>query len=932
MSLEIEDDGSAMVATKSINESEKKPIISYARDFLLSLSELEICKSLPIGFDQSILREFEENSIQERPRNHGNLPLQGFRRNDYSSSPPTKGDSSNLSRGAYGRWDNRSSGWNDKDGDQQSDMHLDSGRYSHGNQSRRPWHNSEHDGLLGSGSFSRTSGFAGGTSAPKGSTNDHYHLSRSNEAYQPPRPFKAGPSSRSNTHDSFNDETFGSIESTSQDRAEEERKRRASFESMRKEQQKLLQEKQKTNANKLKVDEFTDLALVEAKEEGVSDSEVQSVPKDDSGKSSILFQSSKLRPLVPPGFKSTVLEKSSTIKPVFSTEKENPKPAIEGNNTQNGTVDDLLNIQSANHDLHRNSGFPEVHEAVESEVFELATNTIISNSSQESTTSILGKFFGRDSTIKDGGPSPTSFLEQSKSDDPLSSHNAQSSKFAQWFNEDEKKPVDDFLSSRPNDLFSLISGGDKVSSQGPCIISTDPVALESSHNGFGISKTPSGSKHLFNNFRQESAPPLVAAILTCEDLEQTMMSEYTEKSSNLQPPVPSWSVSSQENTDDIAVNNHATHHLLSLLQKGTSTDDGLNAKIRPVDAHLVPENPKDDNNQVGASSGQNLSLETLFGSAFMKELQSAQAPVSAQRAPSGSAYIEPHELSASTVDGIGPMMTNYDSNSLSLKQKRPVKSDDHESWLNIDDQHPSRKQATDAGEIQLPEEESLILVGDPSNIRNSNIGKMLPDDVAFNISEKLAALNSGNRFVRGPYDILETERQFKNQNRRSMFHPLDPNTQHLNSQMGFPKHLMQRDTHLNQQFPGSIPVPFHHPDARVTGFDIPINIHPQMLPQMRMQGNITPPHMLRDLQRPQASNFMPDRGLLFPHPQTNIGGLSLPLSVADSSSGSTHPEAFQRMMEMERLAQLKQARPVKTGHNQGMYGHGSELDMGFRYR
>ncbi|KAD2804395.1 hypothetical protein E3N88_37772 [Mikania micrantha] len=34
-------------------------------------------------------REFEENSIQERPRNHGNLQLQGFPRNDFSSSPPT---------------------------------------------------------------------------------------------------------------------------------------------------------------------------------------------------------------------------------------------------------------------------------------------------------------------------------------------------------------------------------------------------------------------------------------------------------------------------------------------------------------------------------------------------------------------------------------------------------------------------------------------------------------------------------------------------------------------------------------------------------------------------------------------------------------------------------------------------------------------------
>ncbi|KAD3640849.1 hypothetical protein E3N88_30072 [Mikania micrantha] len=68
----------------------RKPRISYARDFLLSLSELEICKSLAIGFDQSILREFEENSIQERPKNNGNLQLQGFRCNDTTLHHPLR--------------------------------------------------------------------------------------------------------------------------------------------------------------------------------------------------------------------------------------------------------------------------------------------------------------------------------------------------------------------------------------------------------------------------------------------------------------------------------------------------------------------------------------------------------------------------------------------------------------------------------------------------------------------------------------------------------------------------------------------------------------------------------------------------------------------------------------------------------------------------
>ena len=34
----------------------RKSIISYTREFLLSLSELDVCKKLPSGFNQSILR------------------------------------------------------------------------------------------------------------------------------------------------------------------------------------------------------------------------------------------------------------------------------------------------------------------------------------------------------------------------------------------------------------------------------------------------------------------------------------------------------------------------------------------------------------------------------------------------------------------------------------------------------------------------------------------------------------------------------------------------------------------------------------------------------------------------------------------------------------------------------------------------------------
>lgn len=70
-------------------------------------------------------------------------------------------------------------------------QHADSGR-RYGNQSRRSWQVPEHEGLLGSGSFPRSSGFAAGVSAPTFRANAHSQLNKSNEPYHPPRPYKVG--------------------------------------------------------------------------------------------------------------------------------------------------------------------------------------------------------------------------------------------------------------------------------------------------------------------------------------------------------------------------------------------------------------------------------------------------------------------------------------------------------------------------------------------------------------------------------------------------------------------------------------------------------------------------------------------------------------------------------------------------------------------
>ncbi|KAM2264682.1 hypothetical protein ACFXTI_040818 [Malus domestica] len=320
MSLENEEPHFPYQPTETNHEKQKKSKISYRREFLLSFSELDSCKKLPSGFDQSIISEFED-AFKDRQRTSG-LSAYSFRRNEYGSSPPTRGDVAGYSRPIHGRWEGRSTGRSDRDSDSQSDRDSDSGRHF-GNQSRRPLQVPEHDGLLGSGSFPRPAGFTGGISAPKVRSNEPYQLNRTNEPYHPPRPYKAAPHSRRDT-DLFNDETFGSSELTSEERAEEERKRRASFELMRKEQHKALQEqKLKPEKNKGEFD-FATLVDDSKDERRHRSSEVEEplIPpaaNTDSEKSSFLLQTAAPRPLVPPGFATTVLERNLGPKSLSDT-------------------------------------------------------------------------------------------------------------------------------------------------------------------------------------------------------------------------------------------------------------------------------------------------------------------------------------------------------------------------------------------------------------------------------------------------------------------------------------------------------------------------------------------------------------------------------------------------------------------------------------
>ncbi|XP_075101413.1 uncharacterized protein LOC107829230 isoform X1 [Nicotiana tabacum] len=1035
------DDGSS---TNCASEARKHSRISYSREFLLSISQLGICEKLPSEFDQSILSEFVDtsHSIQDRQRVPGSLPLQGFRRTDYSSSPPTRGDSSSYSRGNFGRWESRSSGRSDRDNESQSDRDSDSGWRS-GNQAQHTRQSSEHDGLLGSGSFPRPSAYASGISAPKVRASNNYQSNKSNEPYHPPRPYKAGPHSRRDT-DAFNDETFGSVECTSEDRVEEERRRRASFELIRKEQQKALQEKQKSKLEKHKTEDISVL-LEENKEDRAfldKNSEAdgmttQPFANSDLGKSSFPSQNPPARPRVPPGFKTTVLDKNSGSNLSHSRVTEVGQPDTEESPLEakayaapNGVLqsverqslqeisssykhastlkknDQIANL-SAKSDisdgilgmedrLNRITSHLEFHEALdEPEIIENSTQPSGSKfveSSPNPSTSILDKIFGGVVAINVGDSEAPIVNDNIKLNDMLGSKAIESSKFAQWFMEEDRKAPEDSSLSRPNNLLALIVGGDKTRSQAfdgnvsECFPSenfnqsTEPTSKVTLH----MPSAPLGvSEPMYESSKREAAP----SIFTCEDLEHKMLSEFGEKRSNLHPTSQGCGTNCLDTEEQpVIVDSHASQHLLSLLQKGPDHTNmtgkgstGTEARNGHVE-FTVHDRSKEEDTRDSQASGKAVTLETLFGTAFMKELQSVQAPVSVQRSSVGSALIDGLEtrksslsgfddgLFSSISDGIGPKGGGKDNRLLQLNHRGQTKLDEPQTWSGYENsqyvvksRHPSEMfSKSEAVEYHLPAE-NLISARDHLSPQVSMVmpaGILSKGDLATGSGaggDGRSLMNEGLPFSRVSYDQMESEMPLHHiraqpstsqfhplqmSQGKPLFHPMDSGPAHLNPQIFNGPESMALHEAPGRQFAGNMMrPPFHHPNGGLTGFGLPVH-HP-MLQQMQMAGN-SPPRLLHDrLRGAQVPSHLSNQGASImqevnriqafpfaPH-QVNISGQTVQMPAPDINTRNIHPEAMQRLVERQ-LGASKQIHPFAAGNVQGMHGH--ELDMGLRYR
>lgn len=486
----------------------------------------------------------------------------------------------------------------------------------------------------------------------------------------------------------------------------------------------------------------------------------------------------------------------------------------------------------------------------------------------------------------------------------------------------ERKSGDDYSSSRPDDLLSLIVGSDKSKIHVLDTKDQDQLQPQFLHQSSELTdqsttSIPSARHGVSEPLKKPGKEDTVQNILTCEDLEQSILSGYSETNSNLQLPSQGFNFTGAKSEKPKApIDDRASQHLLSLLHKGTNHENstpkidgdiGTSGKSPASDVYNVGAplyKTSEEDAQNAQRSEKSLTLETLFGTAFMKELQSVEAPVSTHRGSVGSAHsdealarqglpfsVEDNGLFPSAVAHMGSENLSNTKNSLANRQRMML--DKNQKWSGNDDPQvdfslsknqpivASKHGRFDAAvDYQLPEEESLIAVNDNLNPQfskfltsaNTRQNESLSSNASGDIAEKLAAIGAAVRverpalgsdvppFVRGPYNKMERDIQYRDfhaqassplfrsqqpAHGRPLLQPLDSHPTHMKF-MG-PERMIQQDASSNQQFPANmLRPPFHHTNVGVAGFDLPG--HRSMLQQMQMSGNYHP-HIVNDFPR-----------------------------------------------------------------------------------
>uniref|UniRef100_A0ACD5XXK1 Uncharacterized protein n=1 Tax=Avena sativa TaxID=4498 RepID=A0ACD5XXK1_AVESA len=983
----------------------------YSREFLISIGQSERCKHLPPGVDVSLLNELNEAASAAFNKGPYATPLG---RSDGS------GGYSYSSRGggAGGRWDTRSTGSSDREGDLPDRELLTQDRRNGGNQYKRNWQNTEHDGLLGSGGFPRPSGYAGQL-APKDRGNVPQQ-NRTSERYQPPRPYKAGPLTRKDV-DSMNDETFGSLECSNEDRAEEEKKRRASFELMRKEQHKSLQEK-KSGPDTEKGNPGGDIMSMLQKStdnlgpitnSGKPDgSVVSSVYQEDTTKTPSILPAPAARPLVPPGFSHAFVEKK--VQPQSSNIALEPKAHVssredkmssiaqfDGQLDRNQSATETTSSNKNEKGISENIGVHQKYtqsggnnsstefaskilkgtedwEADEIDKYSIEKQSMPKNSGsvrKDNSISILEEFFAN-TLSKSGGNLPTYNESQQLNTDAnmMMSSVPESSKFARWFHDEDSKPSED-LSSKS--LLSMIVNNE---TRGPQNIAPGPSlsddAIQNLSSKLPTDKFDASSKLLpftspapAGGIREQHSHAGILepapVMMTCEDLEQAMLAQVASGSSSQKNAVHRHHPVLDEPTakQKVAVDSHASHPLLSLLQKGTdnkgsspvgfhigSATEPQNSDVNVMTSGGISGTVPINKTETAPASGKSVTLEALFGAAFMNELHSTDAPVSIRGSGSSHEGYYPGEEA---------LFFNKNENGAAPKEPRTV----------IEYQNPSfsgPSQGTSfnrkGSEIHLPEEDSLFTMNDSFAARKPDIlpslrssrEVQLPDRVVDDLNYKLQSLVSGDvehAQVLGPDALGSHSREQRYQaESQNLYHLLQGRPPAL-----APRPMLDHVGKRSQQAPFDMPQAIRHDPRR----SFPANMNPMQHTLNAPGGTRVDPSAHHPMLQRMPGSFPAEglpRGVLPSQPMHQVAGYRpemnnvnnfhmhprqpsygdfglMPPGPSGSAVRGNHPEAFERLMQMELTARSKQIHPAMAGPvpGGGMYGP-PELDMNSRYR
>ncbi|KAL5224643.1 hypothetical protein ABZP36_011282 [Zizania latifolia] len=1008
-------------------EPKRKMRIAYSTEFLLSVGESERCKNLPLGFDASLLSGLLEMStgVLERSKSYTTTPL-GMSDGSGGYSYPSRGGSSG------GRWDTRSSGSSDRDGDL-PDRELITHDRRDGNQYKRNWQNTEHDGLLGSGVLPRPSGYGGQVaSKDRGST---YQPTRSSERYQPPRP-KAAPFSRKDV-DAINDETFGCSEFSNEDRAEEERKRRASFEMMRKEQHKALQEKKNGPDIEKENSGHDIMSLLQApsertgattKSEKQDGSAMSSVYQEDTTKTSSILPAPTARPLVPPGFSNAFVERklhsqssNVSLEPkVLDANGENSILTIsrsggraEGNqsaaeitagkNKEKGICDNIARVDQKHilpsggvmsstefaSSILKGSGNWE-GDSIEKEVKLKNIDSV----RKDNSISILEQFFGN--ALSKGSSELPPYVEsqQLKTDNNMiGSSVPESSKFAHWFLDEDLKPAED-LSSKS--LLSMIvkneNPGQENIAHGPPLsdsvvqnlLPRSPTHKVDAASTLLSFTPPASAVGILEQHNHANIPEPAPVMMTCEDLEQTMLVQVASSSNSTQKNIVQGHqvvLDEPTATQKVAVDNHASHHLLSLLQKGTDNKGSpslgfhIGSADRPHSSDVTVNGGISGTAQINKAetaptSAKNLTLEALFGAAFMNELQSKDAPVSIRGSATGGPNFEFAETGKTSVasshegyypgEQVQPFGTIKDGaipkeSGTGIEYRNPALSGPSQRSASLDKK---------GLEIQLPEEDNLFTMNDSLNAqkldilpsaRSGRVEALLPEKAVDDLNYRLQSLVPGGSDhvqVHGP-DALgshshEQRYQVESQNLYHLLHHRPPALA--------PHPMMDHIGNRNQQAPFDMPQVIHHDPHR--SFSSNMNPTQQslhsprvphvdpsarhlMMQHISMPGNFQPDGLPRGVRpsqpvhhvpgyRPEMSNV---NNFHMHHRQPNYGEFGLMMAgPSGPEPRGNQPDAFERLIQMELTARSKQIHSAMAGPVPGGGMYGPELDMNLRYR